>query len=246
MKLSVEKKWGYIHVRGGRLVEVVHEHPVASKGQCVVAKRMKEEFEPPRSLPPTVMARAGDLAIEIVTQRGGHLLGYSFLTGAAIQINSYDKRADRFTDAVLRSAPLRPPPDEEATIPSSPPSDDYLAGLAKLMAAMKYDPDVDVYAFHAICSGRENAEGLATFLQQVRQLVPSDMTDEENESGASQRSHFLGLVRGGQSKKAPCYFLHFQPKKHASDFAATMFQHALCISSLDHAGGDGDGAKAEA
>lgn len=229
MKLSTVKKFGYIHVRGGKLLRVVHEHPVDTQNFCVVAREKKAGFEPVRKLPPQVMARAGDLAIEIVTRRAGTVLGYSYLSGDAIQINSYQVRPDRYTDAVLAIAPLAPPTVEEAAVEAT--FEAFIEGMRRTCVEMKLSAAVDVWAFEGKCDDRDAGANIAETIQTFWRLVPKDMPDEEVTKRA--KAHFLGSVHAGKGRGSAHYFMHFQPPCDASDYAATPFQAALCTTSLE-------------
>jgi hypothetical protein len=227
MKLSVQKKWGYVHCRGGRLLQVVHEHPVDTGGHCVVAKQMKEPYEGERHLPPTVMARAGDLAIEIVNRKGGNVLGYSYLSGEAIQINGYENRPDRYEPAVLARARLPEIPSLSQSL-TEEQAQQFFGEFQKACVDMKVDMSVDVFAFELIAENDEAAGVVADMMLRFFALVPNTMTDEEAEG---LRSHCLGLVQAG-SRRGKTYLLHLQPKKHATKHCATTFQAALCWSAL--------------
>ena len=229
MKLSTVKKFGYIHVRGGKLLRVVHEHPVDTKGFCIVAREQKQGFEPVRNPPPQVMARAGDLAIEIVTRRAGTVLGYSYLSGDAIQINSYQVRPDRYAAAVLTLAHLTPPTAEEAA--SETGFETFIEGMRRSCVEMKLSTDVDVWVFDGKCDDKASGANIADTIQTFWRLVPKDMTDDEVTKRA--RAHFLGSVHAGKGRGSAHYFMHFQPPCDASDYAATPFQAALCMTSLE-------------
>lgn len=227
MKLSTVKKFGYIHVHGGRLFRVVHEHAVDTKGFCQIIREVNEKtgavVNRSIDLAPTVTARAGDLAIEIVQHKTGKTLGYSYLSGPAIQLNTYQVRPDRYEMASIAPARLRPPTEEEMETEESFQS--YAHYFRTQCVGMKTDLEVDVFAMEAHFTDADSGQNLADSLVDAYRLVPKDMPQGDEDK---LRSHLVASIHAGKGKRAKHYHLHFQPPKDKSDSAITPFQAQLC------------------
>jgi len=210
MKLSLRKRFGWVHVRGGRLLRVIHAHPVETNSQTLNAVERRRPFRGK-----SVTAEPGDLAIEIVAVKTGKVLGYSYFAGAALQLNSYDVRPDRFEE--IRSHVL--------TIPDPGPEHktDRDLGEARLRAFInaKYSPD-SVCAFDY--TTKFPVHSVAKTMSQYWSYIPED------ENAPESQTHLLGIVRAAKGKEV--VILHFQPPMHADDYAATGFQTELVLSAI--------------
>ena len=106
MKLSVQKRWGFVHVRGGRVLTVSHDHQVSAS---TYDEHLDDLISVPATSselgarPPTkrtfdakwTTAKIGDVVIEIIAQKTGKLLGYGYLCGKAINTIKYVNDGER-------------------------------------------------------------------------------------------------------------------------------------------------------
>lgn len=117
MKLSPIKKFGHVHVMGKRLVRVTKEHAVSTEGAPLPAKLKTNVPNSGLNSPEGkwVYCKEGDLAVELVEVKKKRHVGYSYLSGPAIQMTGYTAQAGWFEDAELASlkAPMPPTTPEE-------------------------------------------------------------------------------------------------------------------------------------
>ncbi len=124
MILSTTPGLGKTHVRGGRVMRVLHDHVVAADDESPVTARM------------------GDLVIEVIDQRRDRVIAHSYLSGAAIRRLSYDMALHRYEPG--RHARL---PAVEVALRSS--AVDALDSVQAAIEAVKYS-GVDVATFSAV------------------------------------------------------------------------------------------------
>lgn len=224
MKLSVKRKWGCVQVRGGRVMVAAREHSVAASSydartdaQKVETTEWSAPFKKRAFDKPWVTAAVGDLAIEIVGVKVERVLGYGYLAGPAINVIRYVSDQDRalvaswFTPGVAVRLDLT---DVQKRLESNALTVEHcVAG----MMAIKYG-EIDVAVVdHEVPSEDE----IQAVFQWLAQTYSYD-TDE-----AQARGHLMGCIR--HRKRSA--FAHFQPPKHASDYACQPFFFDLVNSS---------------
>lgn len=212
MKLSLRKRFGYVHVHGGRVLRVVHPHGVPTS----TVTYNKQEPKVRSFIGTVVQCAEGDLAIEIVAAKTGNVLGYSYLSGPALQLNNYcGARADRFEEA--RSIYVN-------DLPHPQDFDDFgtfLPEIIERLMRLKYADDP--YALVAIEYHDPQASDAANGLLQSFSYAPDEDDPPEN------RTHMMGIVHGEGKNIAT---MHCQPPCDADDYCATGFQIELVLSSM--------------
>jgi hypothetical protein len=124
MNMSVKKRFGSIHVRGGRILRVAHAHQV--RVTSYDARVDDEAGRPRRAFRGDVEpAAVGDLAVEILFAHTASVAGYGYLSGQAINLIRYvdDRDRDRvagwFTAGLgIRFQPFAPDTTSEALVRS--------------------------------------------------------------------------------------------------------------------------------
>lgn len=211
MKLTLKKKFGWTHVRGGDLVRVAIEHAVPTRTRT----ELQTEYARPRTKEGWVYCAKGDLALEIVAVKTGQVLGHSYLSGPAIQLHRYSTpQSDWFEGATL----------EGVTLPVPAEDDDPEGFMPRFIGAMmdlKYGP-LDVVGFKGTAKSMDDAKKAMEFFQYAWSGAPQ--VEEPPEA----TTHFIGVIEvdGGGAM-----VIHFQPKKHADDLAASHFQAGLVVSA---------------
>jgi hypothetical protein len=229
MKLSVRKRWGFVHVRGGRVLTVSHDHQISTSTfdrQADEAMAPTPESSLRLGAKPNqkrtfdakwVTAKVGDLAVEIVVQKTGKILGYTYLCGDAINVVRYvnEGESERVASWFTLGRGMR------FTIPLELELEPFIAAVMGIkysgadVACARLEVSDDVY-MEAALNGL-----LAAYAYEA--------------DGTEATTHMMvsAFVR-----KPKCMgTVHCQPKKHAQDFAAQPFLHELLLSSpelIDH------------
>jgi hypothetical protein len=216
MKLSVRKRFGWIHVRGGRVLRVVKPHAVRTSGRSAYADEEKSSHEPPRwkAGEKWVYTEEGDVAVEIVAVKTGKVLGHSYLSGPAIQLNGYTPFEEDWFEEAKGTFVEVPHPDGGKL------STEFIENVIGMFMGVKYSKDAVLGAFVYECTKGEDMRDVAEGL--TRMWSYEHDTDEST-------AHLLGLVKGHPKGVV---IMHFQPTKHASDFAATGFQIELVLGAV--------------
>jgi hypothetical protein len=220
VKLSLKKRWGFIHVRGGRVLRVAKEHAV----RCDTRSRNADHFEDFDGIRPSargqpqgdakwVTAQVGDLAIEIIVVKTGKVLGHSYLSGPAIQLNRYTP----FDPAWFREGKSRL---LEIVTPQSEKEAEAL--IDTLVDARLGDDDVVAIVHRA--ENDNDAKAAAGALHRYARLQRKD--DQRDLAAAT--AHLVGLIFGRGKFRIT---LHFQPERDASDYAAADFQIPLALTA---------------
>ena len=213
MKLSLERKFGTLHVRPGRLLTVAHDHQVLTSTVTIAeGEQHVRKFAPDEKW---VTAEEGDLAVEVVAVKTGKVIAYSYIAGEATQLMLYTQPQNHwFTPAACVRADL-----SKMDLSLEPAQ--IMAGII----AMKYAP-VDVVVFEAETETREDIQALMKIFERGYCMVPDELTDEQ----ASQLhcTHLVGWIGTGK-KKGPSGGVHFQPPKHSADYCTTQFQSRLLV-----------------
>lgn len=205
MLLSPRKKFGHTHVKAARILRVAKDHSVATLGAPSDAQM--ERFEG-RSW---VFCEVGDLVIEIVKAKKHKWLGYSYLTGPAIQLMNYKPLSvDHFDAEPLKVGRVTFPTPRE----SKKDPDGFIETVKTLIAsAMQAN---DICLFETTAQNKEAAMKAFDFLASVWEPA-----------GGS--AHLIGNVKFGKDAGIQ---IHFQPKKHATESCATLFQTSLLFNMV--------------
>jgi len=216
MKLSLKKKFGMIHVRGGRLLRVAHDHQVPTTTQTMAEP---ERYQCTWQGEKWVTARVGDIAVEIIAVKTGTIIGYSYLAGDAIRLNLY--RSNAPAHWFCASKGLRA--DTNSMIDSDSDPHTFVAGVLDC----KYGA-ADVVVFDVIVDdGQENLRAVGEAFTHAYSYEPEDDTV----TMPAEPSHLIGRIRGKTG--GVCLLLHFQPPRHKSEHAITGFQNALLLDATD-------------
>jgi len=215
MKISLSRKFGWTQVHGGAIVKVLMPHAVSGNGLSRQSNRFVGD----------VVCEEGDLAVELFNTKTNALLGYTYLSGPAIQRNLYPcfNHGCGCGNLEINSTWLEPVTGRLVSIPvpdGSADPDTLMKALIGTLMDAKYGDD-DLYAFELVTDTDEDAQNAARMLSHVWGYTNDEKTP---------RSHLLGLVRGKGNSVA----LHFQPPHHVSNWAATQFQISLTLSALGH------------
>lgn len=248
MKLSTIPLMGATVVRGTRLLRVLHDHDVDTKGSGfhdmegvgTVEGAAPIAKTSPQAGRDTARAVAGDLAVELMTLTSGEILGYSYLTGEAITCNSYELAPHRFESARLeRMFDLEALIRDASAITSK---EDFDRHISKMIGACqkRRHSDLDVAIFEVVV-GDDYARVAEAVMNFWSKYEPNDMTGLP--SPDQMTCHLMGCVwRRKQKtpgvlsfrKKAEKHCLmHLQPPRHASDHAATSFQFRVLLDLAD-------------
>lgn len=190
MKLSHKRKFGHTAVRAARVLKVTESHAVSMEGLSEFASRS--------ATAPWVFCEAGDLVIEVIKIRTGKVLGYSYLTGPAIQLINYNVSGvvDRIGSEPLRVKRIEIPRSNE------------------VISEAKFGFNaISVFRFRA--KTMEEARELPMKIMELWAADDSGIPEEIN--------HLMGLIDVGKRIMS----IHLQPPSHANNFAATPFQIEL-------------------
>jgi hypothetical protein len=242
VKLSTFPIFGAKHVKGLTLLRVLHPHTVDTAGAEL---RVEQGVPVEGSLPnpavgpqhgkSAVRAVEGDLAIEVGEVKTGKVLGYSYITGAAIQCMGYEIAPHRFEPArVVRLTDL----ERQVLDAQACESDqDFGAHIDKMinLAQRARHGDDDVAVLELVIG--DDFERVAKFLLEAWSRFEPGKTEAEAPAWAKvpadRRCHLFGRVWRKKLKPSPFRKkpqhaqMHLQPARHASDHCATGFQHDL-------------------
>jgi hypothetical protein len=213
VKLSLAKKFGCIQCRGGEVLRVATEHAVSGQG-------LGEQPHARTDLPAWVFAKPGDLAVELVAVKTGKVLGHTYLSGNAIQVNRYTNAQEGWFEPC--KARLVELPTIEKLKPKS--VKEFQDAMLATVVEMKY-ADYDLQGFEFRCARVEEPEQVANFILECARYKP------EGEERAV-RAEVLGMVTKGRGKRKKAVVLHFQRPDSAQDNAASAFQASLLVSAL--------------
>lgn len=215
MKLSAERRFGFIHAKGGKLLRVAHAHQVSLAGfdnrndherdpDTGEVKKLPRRFDPGQTW---CTADVGDLALEVLNhQKDDRLLGHVYLSGKAVGIIRYSPAPDHwFGPAELRRFDLRTitEPDE----------------AAGAILAMKH-ADVDLVA----ASLKLNGDPYAA-VQWIANILAYEQAPDA--PPLPKRADVVFVIRGHRRKGA----LHYQAPGREQPFSATPFAMELCCTA---------------
>lgn len=264
MKLSTEPLPRCTLVKGTRLLKVLHDHVVDTRGSGFLAERKAVAVEgsvpiateSPQAGKDQVKAVAGDLAVEVADAKTGQVLGYSYLTGNAITCMTYEIAPHRFEGA--QAARLYELEQLIADVQRLPDGDDdgfrSLTGrMIGVLQTAKHS-EHDVVVFEVIIG-----DDYQRVAEVVMRLWSQYQPNEGGKAPDDQACHLAGVTWRRKLKKSifrrkasPCALMHLQPKRHACDHAMTPFQVQLLLGfapvvhfiAEDEADADAESAKA--
>jgi hypothetical protein len=219
VKLSLKKKLGWVHVRGGELVRVVQAHAV----QTNTSNINQTEHNRPADDTKWVYCEAGDLALEIINVKTGVMIAHSYLSGPAIQLARYTPpQVGWFGPATLLGTATLPEPTEQDH------GDAFIERFVGAMMGLKYG-GIDIVAYRGRAHDLEHAHGQMDAMIRAWKYVPAaDVPDKPVCT-----THLIGIIE--QCKKKGGTLVHFQPPHHASDIPASIFQAGLVLSAAEYA-----------
>lgn len=212
MKLSLDKKLGFVQVKGQRLVEVTHEH--------LVPTTTANELDPHEPRRPkgvkAVTAKPGDYAVEMVAVKTGKVVGYSYISGEPIRLNGYsDTSAPFFKDAVMKRLEL----ECDAFLEHVLLKQDGARLLAGLLRA-KYLAGAALITFKTFGNNKESADRAWEAIGECLLYVPAD--DDVKDDPA----HFVGIIEYPPRSQLCC---HSQPPRHAGKHPCSGFQIEMLV-----------------
>lgn len=224
MKLSVKKRWGFVHVRGGRVLVVAHDHQISSStydGTVDDVVRVPDQSARLGAMPHKkrtfdakwTTAKIGDLAVEIFAQKTGKLLGYAYLCGEAINTVRYvlEGELERVAAWFTPGRGLR------FAIPLELELEQFIAAVMVIkyggadVACSRFEVSSDAH-MEAALNGL-----LAAYAYEAEGMVPT--------------THMLVTSAVRKAKKMGT--VHCQPPKHGQPYAAQPFLHELLLSSTE-------------
>lgn len=218
MNLSLDRKWGMLRVRAGRLLAVAHPHQVTtstlSHADPEVSHRRKFAADEK-----WVTTNVGDLALEILAVKTGKVIGYSYLCGPATQLHLYSAGAPAHWFAPARA--IRGDLSELPVRMADPPK--VIAGFMKL----KYQSAAQLVVVELVVPTKEAVHEALEFLKGVIVYMPTSMTDDAAKTDLT-AAHVIARV-GVAGKKTPVGLLHYQPPRHAAGHSSSGFQQAMAI-----------------
>lgn len=216
MKLSLERKWGYAQIRGGRVLKVVHEHPVSTEGYN---PRVDGETNPltgeapkPAGTEKWRTARVGDLAVEVVMVKTGKVWGLVYLTGPAINIwRTHPWLNDWFVAADYRYIDLTKIETREAAFTAC-----SMMGCA--------GTECDLIGFELTTKG--DAIEAMKYINGTVRYRPERYHD------APLTADLMGLVRDGTKKHGRTLAAHWQCQDHHSDgYSAGVMEIGVLLTA---------------
>lgn len=217
MKLSLKKRFGWVHVRGGRLLRVVKEHAVTTHTKSQLDPHIRPDTDDK-----WVYCKVGDLALEIVAVKTGKLLGHAYIAGPAVQLHRYGSTDPAwFEPAMLGLVHLAPPNDKRAM-------EAWMERAMYTLLEFKYG-ELDVAAWRVPVIDQEDFKRFGEFVTHTWQMAPFDKNDKPVKIDPPPKTHLVALA---QAKK-PIGTLHFQPPQHASDHCATGFQIEMLVAAAE-------------
>jgi hypothetical protein len=206
MKLSLTRRPRWTHVQAGRVMIVKRTHAVSAKGLSTAKEETVRTFD--REL---VFAAPGDLAMEMVLVKDRSLVGHSYLSGDAMQLNGYDADPEWFEEGSSFCVDVPHPGADQ---------DEF---FERLVGAMRTAlSEADLAAFHIRVQ-----RGVKMDEMKHMCAVLQHAGDVAKTRGCAHRSLLVGIVG-----EKPHIDLAWQPPKQASDWSLTRFQFALVVDGI--------------
>lgn len=232
MRMSLQKKFGWIHVRGGKVLRVATGHAVPTNTYHEEAAAAARDLikQPGKALPGerfagarAVFCQPRDLAVELVNVKNGRVMGWSYLTGPAANLHHYGVGGDLSVGAAQPWEP-DPVPVARWVVPMDGDSDVVMGEMRAIRGQDRYG----IVAFNlAVTPGAESDFGRA-----IAEMWSYCQHETKDAGGPEPTAHLLGIINGGK-KHSTHVGLHFQVKEHASDWPANPFQMGLVLSAPD-------------
>lgn len=248
MNLTLNRfgRGGAVSVVGGRLLEVVTEHPVSLATLPKGDPRLRGEEDFATSAATHAFAKPGDLAVEVFYRKTGKLLGYSYLTGEAIQARR-DAPADN--DTLFFPLNFKPIEGRLITLPrdrSYPATNDpeqikavekskklFMEEVIAQMAQAKFG-SARIAAFHYRPLAAP-VEAVVEQLTRVWQSITASATADGKQPIKAGPVNLMGLVSGRSAKngRQATMLLNIQPKGQEHEYPVTPFQVDLVVNALE-------------
>jgi hypothetical protein len=194
-------------------VAMAHAVPTSTRSELADERQPKEHKGRK-----WVYAEKGDLALEIVARKTGKVLGYSYLSGPALQLNHYKPLPAWYDDAGDVSLIEIPHPEGEPRA--------FVEDIIGRLMKAKYSENKLVFAFKHQCRERDDPRHVAEAL--------CDYASYEDKS-RKPTAHILGVVIGHKRGPKGAVTLHFQPPRDSAECHATSFQTELAITAAEWA-----------
>ena len=237
MKLATTKRFGWTHVRGGRVVCVIKSHSVPTSTLNLNGSvEMNSRGEVPRAQSfhkPYVLSVVGDLAIELVYVKTDKLLGYAYLSGDAVNLMRYD--ASKISDYATVTAYRL----DFSKINGVDTPEAFAAVIVKIAASRAHVAFGKVSLQLADSDVNADMSTFMNVLFKCWNLVPAQLSDEEASVYLKRRITHLMIdlehVRmrsNGKPAKPEIYGqLHYQPKSAVHEFCVQPFVQQVLSTS---------------
>jgi hypothetical protein len=216
-----------MHVMGGRVVEVARAHEMDAGNVSVFADGPETDIYRPRGarVPPRprgrVAAAEGDLAAEILFAGTGRLLGHSYLTGAAINVNRYSDDTTPFRAEPIACAALALP--DPAGERDGWWSDALWPAILDAVRRVKAADGAVLWGIEWSAPDGADVTALSAVIAHAWTHI-----------GGDSRGHVFGLAKRPikDGAKISGASFHFQATRHRSAYAATGFQIAMVLGAI--------------
>ena len=237
MKLATTKRFGWTHVRGGRVVRVIKSHSVPTSTLNLQGSvELNSRGEAPRAQAfhkPYVLSAVGDLAIELVYVKTVKLLGYAYLSGDAVNLMRYD--ATKISDYEIVTAYRL----DFSKINDVDTPEAFAAVIIKIATSRAH------VAFGKVSlqlADDDVSADMSTFMNvlfKCWKLVPAQLSDEEAAVYLKRRithlmidlEHVRTRSNGKPAKPERYGQLHYQPKSAVNEFGVQPFVQQLVSTS---------------
>jgi hypothetical protein len=215
MQLSPRKAKGFTHVKASRVLRVIKDHPVPTKGANVGGTAEQrggggtdtvDRFDGHSF----VFCKEGDFVIEVIRADTRKVLGYSYLTGPAIQLMHYEADPKCFSDEPVKVDYL--------DIPKPPLTLEevgrFVQDLMELFQEAKQTLDINLLDIST--QDKTDASAALMYITQHWERVEGE------------ESHLIGkiLYPGGG------IHVHLQTEEHASELCVNFFQTELLLKMV--------------
>lgn len=213
MKMSVSRRLGFVHVRGGHVKTVAQAHEVETNSYNRAPDKSRGRKSPRAFNATTMTAQVGDLALEIIAVGTERLLGFGYLSGDAINLCRYVHDADRdqVSSWMTDGSGLRFTLPDPTTYPEQ--------ARAMLQTVRSGGADIAVSQYEV--GGPLDIQDVS---QAIAQIFKTPHPDE-----ATPTTDVLITVT--HKRQQPLVCLHCQIPRRTQEEASQPFFHALLYSS---------------